>query len=235
MQPTQFQAMKAPQPFTNQPEEDDDGDDDEDDEDEGEGLWVSPPPSSVNLTDDDDVTSFSLSFLLPVQTDLCAGLNCHVTFFVVDDCSTVDVCLTGVVTGWVAMGMACVTAMLVVTPVTFLALPLLFLSCSRKSSLSTSGSVVSPNKSQPISAGSRFGRAMPADLLLAAEILEERLGSESDRSESQSLSPATEPQPSTDRSTGPDPELSESESLEEHNRQQILTSEILYDSNIELR
>lgn len=73
--------------FTNQPEEDDDGDDDEDDEDEGEGLWVSHPPRSVNLTDD-DVTSFSFSFLLPVQTDLWAGLNCHVTFFVVDDCST---------------------------------------------------------------------------------------------------------------------------------------------------
>lgn len=115
--------------------------------------------------------------------------------------------------------MGCVAAMLVVTPVTFLALPLLFLSCSVKSSLSTSGSVVSPNKSQPGSAGSRLGLAIPADLLPAAEILEERLGSESDRSESQSLSPATEPQPSTDRSTGPDPELSESDSLEKYNRQ----------------
>ncbi len=113
------------------------------------------------------------------------------------------------------MGMACVVDMLVVT---FLPLPLLFLSCSLKSSLSTSDSVVSPNKSQPSSVGSRLGRAMPADLPPAAEILEERLGSESDRSESQSLSPATEPQPRTDTSTGPDPELSESESLEKQNR-----------------
>lgn len=205
--------------FTNQPEEEDDGDDDEDDEDEGEGLWFSPPPSSVNLTKDDDVASFSFSFLLPVQTDLWAGLNCHVTFFVVDDCSTGAAAFIGVVTGWVDVGMACVPAMLVETPVTFLALPLMFLSCSVKSSLSTSGSVVSPNKSQPGSAGSRLGRA---DLLPAAEILEERLGSESDRSESQSLSPATEPQPSTDRSTGPDPELSESDSLEKHNRKNIV-------------
>lgn len=108
------------------------------------------------------------------------------------------------------MGMACVIDMLVVT---FLPLPLLLLSCSLKSSLSTSGSVVSPNKSQPNSVGSRLGRATPADLLPAADTLEERLGSESDRSESQSLSPATEPQPSTDTSTGPDPELSESDSL----------------------
>ncbi len=108
LQPIQVQEMKAPLKwpnqtktisFTNQPEEDDDGDDDEDDEDEGEGLWVSPPPSSVNLANDDDVTSFSFSFLLPVQTDLWAGLNCHVTFFVVDDCSTVVTGFTGVVTG----------------------------------------------------------------------------------------------------------------------------------------
>lgn len=213
--------MKAPLiSFTNQPDEDDDGDDDEEDEDEEEGLLVSPPPCSVNLTnDDDDVTSFSFSFLLPVQTDLWAGLNCHVTFFVVDDCSTGVASFVGVVAGLVAMGTACVTAMLVVTPLTFLALPLLFLSCSLKSSLSTSGSVVSSNMSQPSSAGSCSGRAMPADLLPAAEILEERLGSESDRSESQSLSPATEPQPSTDTSTGPDPELSESDSLEKYNRQ----------------
>lgn len=115
------------------------------------------------------------------------------------------------------MGMAGVAAILVVTSVTFLALPLLFLSCSVKSSLSNSGSVVSPNKSHPGSAGSRLGRATPADLVPAAEILEERLGSESDTSESQSLSPATEPQPSTDRSTGPEPELSESDSLENMN------------------
>lgn len=85
-------------PSQNQPEEDEDGDDDEEDEDEGEGLWVSPPPSSENLTNDDDVTSLSFSFLLPVQTDLWAGLNCHVTFFVVD-CSTVVACLIGMVTG----------------------------------------------------------------------------------------------------------------------------------------
>lgn len=119
------------------------------------------------------------------------------------------------------MDPACVAAMPVVTPVTFLALPLLFLSCSVNSSLSTSGSVVSPNKSQPGSAGSRLARATPSDLLPAAEILEERLGSESDRSESQSLSPATEPQPSTDRSTGPDPELSESESLKKNTTNRI--------------
>ncbi len=128
------------------------------------------------------------------------------------------------------MGIACVATMLLVIPVTLLALPLVFLSCSVKSSLSTSGSVVSPNKSQPGSAGSRLGRATLADLLPAAEILEERLGSESDRSESQSLSPATEPQPSTDRSTGPEPELSESDSLEKHNRQNL--GKIFYYSNL---
>lgn len=160
------------------------------------------PPSSVNL---DDVPSLSFSFLLPVQTDLWAGLNCHVTFFDVD--STVCARCTDVVTCGVAMGAAGESA----RPVTFLAFPLWFLSCSVKSSLSTSGSVVSPNKSQPGSAWGRLDRATPADLL--PEILEGRLGSESDRSESQSLSPATESQPSTDISTGPDPELSESESL----------------------
>lgn len=112
------------------------------------------------------------------------------------------------------MGIAWVADMLLVTSVALFALSLLSLSCSLKSSLSTSGSVVSPNKSQPSSVGSRLGRAMPADLFAAAEILQERLGSVSDRSESQSLSPATEPQPSTDTSTAPDPELSESDSLE---------------------
>lgn len=213
LQPTMFTATKAPLiSFINQPEEDEDGDD-EDDEDVEDGLLASPPPCSVNLTNDDDAISFSLSFLLPVQTDLWAGLNCHVTFFVVDDCSAGVTTFVGVVTGLVAMGTACVTAMVVVTPLAFLALLLLLLSCSLKSSLRTSGSVVSSNMSQPNSPGSRLGRAIPADLLTAAEILEERLGSESDRSESQSLSPATEPQPSTDTSTGPDPELSESDSL----------------------
>lgn len=59
-----------------QPDDDDDGDDDEDDEDEGEG------PSSEKR--DEDVPSRSLSFLLPVQTDLWAGLNCHVTFLEVE-------------------------------------------------------------------------------------------------------------------------------------------------------
>lgn len=59
---------------------------------------------------------------------------------------------------------------------------------------------------------------LPPDLLAVAETLEERVGSESDRSESQSLSPATESQPSTDTSTGPDPELSESDSLDQENR-----------------
>lgn len=194
-------------PFTNQPEDDDD---DEDDEDEGEPLWVSSPLSSVNITDDDDVISFSFSFLLPVQTDLWAGLNCHVTF--VDACSTVVDRFTGEVTRWVAMGMVVESSRLLVTPVSFLALPLLFLSCSVKSSLSTSGSVVSPNKSQPGSACS-FDRDVAAALFPAEEILGGRLGSESDRSESQSLSPATEPQPRTDMSPGPDPELSESDSL----------------------
>ena len=130
------------------------------------------------------------------------------------------------------MGMPGVTAMLVVIPVTFLASPLLFLSCSVKSSLSTSGSVVSPNMSQPGSAGRRLGRVPPVDLV-PAEILEERLGSESERSESQSLSPATEPHPSIDRSTGPEPELSESDSLEKHDRQNL--SKILHLCNAELQ
>lgn len=111
------------------------------------------------------------------------------------------------------MGTPGVVDMTVVTPETFAPLPLLFLSRSVKSPVRTSGSVVSPNKSQPGSAGGRLGRAA-ADLLPAPAVLEERLGSESDRSESQSLSPATEPQPSIDRSTGPEPELSESDSLE---------------------
>lgn len=168
-----------------------------------------PPPISVNFTSDEDINSFSFSFLLPVHTDLWAGLNCHVTFFV-DDCSSIVDVFTGVVTGCVAMGMPGVVDMLVVASVAFHAF-----SCSVKRSLSTSGSVVSPNKSQPGSAGSRLDRA---GLLPAAEILMDRLGSESDRSESQSLSPATDPQPNTDRSTGPEPELSESDSLKKHIR-----------------
>lgn len=93
--------------------------------------------------------------------------------------------------------------MLLVTSLTFLAL-----SCG---SAGTSGSVIS--SSQPSSAGGRLDRAALEDLPPEAEFLEERVGSESDRSESQSLSPATEPQPYTETSTGPDPELSESESL----------------------
>lgn len=145
-----------------------------------------------------------------MHTDLWAGLNCHVTFLVV---VSVVACLTGAGAGCADRATPGDAAMLVVTPVLFLALPLLFRSCSVKSSLSTSASVVSPNKSHPGSAGSRLGRAAATDLVPAAETLEERLGSESDRSESQSLSPATEPQPSNDRSTGPEPELSESESL----------------------
>lgn len=56
--------------FRNQPDDDDDGDDDEDDEDEGVGLYISPPPSSVNLPANDDIASLSLSFLLPMHTDL---------------------------------------------------------------------------------------------------------------------------------------------------------------------
>lgn len=102
--------------------------------------------------------------------------------------------------------------------VTFFSLPLLFLSPSEKGPVSTSGSGLSPTMSQSGSVGSRLGRATPADLPAPAEYLEERLGSESDKSESQSLSPNTEPQPSTETSAPPDPELSESESLEEINR-----------------
>lgn len=185
----------------------------------------------------DDVTSLSFSFLLPVQTDLWAGLNCHVTFFVVDDCSDCVNCFVITVVVVVAAGLVdatgadCVASMLVVTPLTLLAPPpsLLFLSGSLKGSLSTSGSPPSSYMSQPRSAGGRLDRATsPADL--PAEILEERLGSESDRSESQSLSPATEPQPSTDTSTGPDPELSESDSLEHGHRK----SKILDISNVQL-
>lgn len=89
--------------FTIQPDEDDD-DDDEEDEDE-ESLLALPALCSVNLTTD-DVISFSLSFLLPVQTDLWAGLNCHVTFFDVDDCSTGAIGLAGAVTELAAMGRA---------------------------------------------------------------------------------------------------------------------------------
>lgn len=220
--------------FANQPDEDEDGDDDEEEEEEEEGLLVSSPPCSGNLIDvNDDVTSLSFSFLLPVQTDLWAGLNCHVTFFVVDDCSdcvncfVIMVVVVVVAAGLVdATGADCVASMLVVTPLTLLAPSpsLLFLSGSLKGSLSTSGSPPSSYMSQPRSAGGRLDRATPpADLLAAADILEERLGSESDRSESQSLSPATEPQPSTDTSTGPDPELSESDSLEHgHRKTKIL-------------
>lgn len=98
------------------------------------------------------------------------------------------------------------SVMLLVTSLTSLAL-----SCDSNSSVGTSGSMVS--SSQPSSAGIRLDRAVLADLPPEAEFLEERVGSESDRSESQSLSPATEPQPYIDTSTGPDPELSESESL----------------------
>lgn len=211
--------------FANQPDEEEDGDDDEEEEEEEEGLLASPPPCSGNLIDvNDDVTSLSFSFLLPVQTDLWAGLNCHVTFFVVDACSpcvncfVITVVVVVAAAGLVdATGADCVASMLVVTPLTLLAPPpsLLLLSGSMKGSLRTSGSPPSSYMSQPRSAGGRLDRATPpADLLEAAEILEERLGSESDRSESQSLSPATEPQPSTDTSTGPDPELSESDSLD---------------------
>ncbi|TNN62025.1 hypothetical protein EYF80_027763 [Liparis tanakae] len=195
---------------TNQPEDEDDDEDDDE-----EGLWVSRPLSSENPTN--DVASFSFSFLLPVQTDLWAGLNCHVTLFA--DCSADAARFTGKVTCWVAAGPAAVSDAPMVTPVvtplvTPLVIPVvtpvvipvpspalssLFSSSgSVKSSLSTSASVVSPNKSQPGSAGGRLDRPTSEDLLPAAK----SLGSESDRSESQSLSPATEPQPSTDRSTG---------------------------------
>lgn len=188
----------------------------------------------------DDVTSLSFSFLLPVQTDLWAGLNCHVTFFVVDACSVNCLVITVVVVVVAAglvdpTGADCVASMLVVTPLTLLAPPpsLLLLSGSLKGSLSTSGSPASSYMSQPRSAGGRLDRATPPeDLPAAAEILEERLGSESDRSESQSLSPATEPQPSTDTSTGPDPELSESDSLEDgHRRTKTLVKSVKFNTS----
>lgn len=143
---------------------DDDDEDDEDDEDEGEGLYVSTS-ISVNLAN-----SLSFSFLLPVQTDLWAGLNCHVTFFVTDCCSSSAAGFAAVVTGSISVGSTGVATMLVVT---FPNLPMSSCSCSVKSSLSTSGSVASPNASQSGSTGSRFGRATPADLLPAPETLEE--------------------------------------------------------------
>lgn len=181
----------------------------------------SPAPSSGNLSE--DVTSLSLSFLLPVQTDLWAGLNCHVTFLVVEAVSGSVACLVVVVlaaavAGLDATGADCVASMLVVTPLSLLDPPLL-LSCSLKASLSSSGSTSSSYVSQVGSADGRLGRAAPPlDLLPVAATLEERLGSESDTSESQSLSPATESQPNTDTSTAPDPELSESDSLDQEHR-----------------
>lgn len=66
LQSSLFQAMKvATISFINQPEDCEDGDDDEEDVDEEED-----PPCSINLASDGDITSFSFSFLLPVQTDL---------------------------------------------------------------------------------------------------------------------------------------------------------------------
>lgn len=204
----------------NQPEEEEDGEDDEDEEEEEGRLLHSPVPSSGNRSD--DVISLSFSFLLPVQTDLWAGLNCHVTFFVVDPVSGSVACLVVVATvaaGLDATGADCVASMLVVTPLTLLdPLLLTLLSCSSKASLSSSGSTSSSYVSQVGSADGRLGRAvLPLGLLPVAETLEERLGSESDTSESQSLSPATESQPSTETSAAPDPELSESESLDQKN------------------
>lgn len=149
-----------------------------------------------------------------MQTDLWAGLNCHVTFFVVDSCSRDVAGFSVVVTGSVSMEMGDGAAVVADTPM----LPALDVSCFVNISLITSDSVCTGDKSQSGSTGSRLGRATMADLLPEAEILDERLGSESDRSESQSLSPATEPQPRTDTSTGPESELSESDSLEEGNR-----------------
>lgn len=214
------QLKTPPVSFPNQPEQEEDGDDDDEEEEEEGGLLHSPAPSSGNLT---DVISLSFSFLLPVQTDLWAGLNCHVTLFVVDAVSGSVACLVVVATvvaGLDATGADCSASMLVVTPLTLLdPPPLLLLSCSLKVSLSSSGSASSSYVSQVGSADGRLGRAaLAADLLVVAETLEERLGSESDRSESQSLSPATESQPSTDTSTAPDPELSESDSLDQDNR-----------------
>lgn len=176
-----------------------DGDEDEDEEDEEEGS------RSINLAMDGDIAPLSLSFLLPVQTDLWAGLNCHVTFFVAD-AGSVGVAGWSDPVGLVAMGTSWLAAMPVVPSLTFLA-P----SRGPGGSVGPSGSALS--SSQPSSAGGRLDRAALEDLPPEAELLEERAGSESDRSESQSLSPATEPQPYTETSTGPDPELSESESL----------------------
>lgn len=222
--------LKTPPVFLpTQPEEEEDGDDDEEEEEEEGGLLHSPAPSSGNLSD--DVISLSFSFLLPVHTDLWAGLNCHVTFLVVEAVSGSVACLWVVATvaaGLDAAGGVCVASMLVVTPLTLLDPPLWsLLSCSLKLSLGSSGSASSWYVSSQVgSAGGRLGRAAPPPpplpppppppvLLLVAETLEERVGSESDRSESQSLSPATESQPSTDTSTAPDPELSESDSLQQ--------------------
>lgn len=213
--------LKTPVSSRNQPEEEEDGEDDEEEEEEEGGLLHSPVPSSGNLID--DAISLSFSFLLPVQTDLWAGLNCHVTFFVVDADSGSVACLVVVATvvaGLDATGADCVASMLVVTPLTLRdPLLLLLLSWSLKTSRGSSGSTSSSYVSQVGSAGGRLGRAMLLlDLLPVAETLEERLGSESDTSESQSLSPATESQPSTDTSTAPEPELSESDSLDQENR-----------------
>lgn len=121
-----------PGSFPNQPEEEEDGDDVDEEEEEEPGLLHSPAPSSGSLTD--DVISLSFSFLLPVQTDLWAGLNCHVTFLVVDAVSGSVSCLVvaaTVVASLDATGAVCVASMLVVTPLTLLDPPLLLLlSCS---------------------------------------------------------------------------------------------------------
>ena len=209
-----------------QPEDEDEDGEEEEEGDDGKGQCASSGPWSAYLSDDD--LDDSLSFLLPVHTDLCAGLNCHVTFLVVDACSNVAAALAissagSGVTPWTNPGV--VITLVVAATVTVVTLLLRLLppmvapsssSSSSSNSGSTSGSVTSWNWSQLGSAvGGRFGRMGPDEgLLLAPRTLEEgRWGYESEASESQSLSPARDPQPSTDMSAAPEPELSESESL----------------------
>lgn len=176
-------GLKYPQCYDLSDDEDE-GDDEEDDDEDGGGLCGSSPSSSPNLASDDDVISLSLSFLLPVHTDLCAGLNCHVTFLaVVEESESVDVFTDGV-----AMGLEGNSPKLDSTAVSGSF-------CSSSLSGSISGSGGSSYKSQSGSTGGRLERAAPEDLGPEAEVLEGRLGSVSDRSESQSLSPATDPHP----------------------------------------
>lgn len=148
-------------------------------------------------------------------------MNCHVTFLAVVEVSRAVAVFTLVVTDGAATGSVSVAAKLVVTSAAIVSLSLLVWSSCLSSA---SGSGISSYKSQSVSTGGRLDRAAPEDLLPEAEVLEGRLGSLSDRSESQSLSPATEPQPCTDTSTGPESELSESDSLIKTSHTQYMTN-----------